>query len=183
MSIDKDAFLAGIAVLAGAFGREIDAPVQRAYFAVLNSALSTEEYERAVQLALTSETFWPSPAVLLSKVKADDATRGLLAFEHVGRVTSAHGGYRFLPNAVYQAEFDAPTRAAISAVGGLLEIANTRDDHYQALKRRFAAAYAEALKPKQLAPPPPTDPRVKQLVGATARLLSSGRDRAAGRDP
>lgn len=178
--IEKDAFIAGIAVLAGAFGREVDAPVQRAYYTVLNPHLSTEEFERAVSLCLTSESFWPSPATLLSKVKADDTTRGLLAFEHVGRVTSKHGGYRFLPNDVFKAEFDEPTRAAISAVGGLYEIANTRDDHYAALKRKFAAAYAESLKPKALAPPP-TDPLVKQLVGATVRSITSGRDRAAGR--
>lgn len=180
--IDKDAFIAGIAVLAGAFGREIDAPVQRAYYTVLSRELTTEEFERAVTLALTSETFWPSPAVLLSKVKADDTSRGLSALEHVNRITEAHGGFRYLPHATFQAEFDAPTKAAIAACGGLAAIANTTESGQNALKKKFAAAYTASTKPQKQLPAPQTDPRVKQLVRDTAGALTSGRDRAAGRD-
>jgi hypothetical protein len=179
--IDKDAFIAGIAVLAGAFGREVDAPVQRAYYAVLSREMTTEEFEQAVTLTLSSETFWPSPAVLLGKVKADETSRGLLALEHVNRITDAHGGFRYLPYAVYQAEFDAPTKAAISACGGLSAIATTNENALNALRKKFAAAYATAQKPPQLSAPP-TDPRVRQLVRETTKALTSGRDRAAGRD-
>jgi hypothetical protein len=172
--IDKEKFIAGMAVLSGAFGREVDGPVQRAYYGVLNSQLTDEEFERAVSLTLATETFWPSPAVLLSKVKADDDTRGQVAFEHVNRVSGNAGGFRFLSHETYHREFDAPTRAAISAVGGLSEIGNTPVERWPTLQRKFAKAYSESLVPKLA--PPETDGRVKQLV----RSVLSGRDRAAG---
>lgn len=180
--IDKDAFIAGIAVLAGAFSREVDAPVQRAYYAVLSPQMTTEEFEKAVALTLTSETFWPSPAVLLSKVKKGDEGKGLLALEHVTRIVDKAGGFRFLPHATYLAEFDAPTRAAISVCGGLVVITNTSEERWPAMQRKFAAAYTQALNPKPALSAPPTDARVKQLVASTADALTSGRDRAAGRD-
>lgn len=180
--IDKDAFAAGIGVLAGAFGREVDGAVARAYYAVLNHQLSTEEFERAVQLTLTSETFWPSPATILAKVKADETSKGLLALEHVNRITEQHGGFRYLPHATYHREFDAPTRAAISVVGGLQQIAITPEHQRPGLQRRFAAAYLAALNPLPQIAARPTDPRVMNLVRTTVKALPSGRDRAAGRD-
>lgn len=180
--IDKEIFTTGIAVLAGAFGREVDAPVQRAYYLVLSPQMTNDEFERAVQLTLTSETFWPSPATILAKVKADETSKGLLALEHVNRITEAHGGFRYLPHATFHAEFDAPTRAAISVVGGLQQIANTPENQRAGLQKRFAAAYLAALHPLPRIEAPPLDPLVKNLVRSTVKSLPSGRDRAAGRD-
>ncbi len=175
--IDKDRFLAGLAVLAGAFGREVDGPVQRAYYAVLSPKMTDDEWERAVGLTLEQETFWPSPAVIAAKVKADDESRAFLVYEHVNRIVNNAGGHRFLPYATYHAEFDAPTKAAISTVGGLAEFGSVS-------AKRFAKAYIEALQPPKLKAPA-TDHRVKQLVGNVVRSMPSmpsGRDRAAGRD-
>lgn len=177
--IDKDVFLAGMAVLAGSFGREVDAGVQRAYYMVLSPKLTTEEWERAVAGAISSETFWPSPAVLLSKVQADDSTRALMAFEHVTRVLGANGGYRYLTAETYHREFDAPTQAAITAVGGLSAITNTPEERWLSLQKKFAAAFVASTQPKLT--PPVQDTKVRQLVRETASILS-GRDRAAGRD-
>lgn len=179
MTIDKDSFLAGLAVLAGAFGREVDGAVQRAYYQVLGQKLTNDEWQRAVSITLETETFWPSPAVLLSKVKADDDARGALAFEHVNRITSSHGGFRFLTAETYQREFDAATKAAISACGGLAGIANTSEDRWPSLQRKFVAAYRDALTPKIAAPE--VDKRVKQLAGQTAKVLD-WKERASGRD-
>lgn len=183
MSLDKSKFLAGLAVLAGAFGREVDGPVQRAYYTVLGSQLTDAEFERAVNLCLASETYWPSPAVILGKVKQGDTAAGLAALEHVGRVMGQHGGARFLPHAKYQ-EFDAPTKAAIAKCGGLLEIQNTSSERWPSLQKKFATAYTDALHPQPQLPAPSTDPQVKDLIGTTVRKLSlvSGRDRAAGPD-
>jgi hypothetical protein len=180
MTIDKDRFLAGLAVLAGAFGREIDGPVQRAYYAVLNPKMTNEQFETAIQRTLEQETFWPSPAVIAGKVLADEQSTALLAFEHVNRVMSAHGGYRYLSHATYHEQFDAPTKAAISAVGGLAEITNTSAERWPSLQRRFASAYIESKQPRIAAPQ--TDGRVLKLVASTADAMPSGRDRAAGVD-
>lgn len=178
--IEKDSFLAGIALLGGAFGREVDAAVQRAYFLVLSPQLTTEEFTKAVELTMASEKFWPSPAVIMSKIKADGESRAILAFEHVNRVTSSHGGFRYLTAETFHKEFDAPTRAAISAVGGLAAIGNTPEERWPSLQKKFAAAYQTSLQPRIAAPK--IDPRVRALVNSTANALTSGRDRAAGRD-
>lgn len=145
--IDKTTFAAGMTALSGAFGREIDGAVSRMYYGILSQKLTTLEFEAAVKAVLESETFWPSPAVILGKVPRLKQDAGQLAFEHVNRVTSEHGGYRYLPNATYHAEFDAPTRIAIAKVGGLAKIANTTEEQWAGLARRFAAAYQTAVTP------------------------------------
>lgn len=180
MAIDKAEFSAGMGVLAGAFNRSLDAAVTRSYYRLLSDRLTTDEFQRAVEITLATETFWPSPAVLLAKIKADDESRAVLAFEHVNRVMISHGGYRFLTAETYNREFDAPTKAAISAVGGLAAIGNTNEDRWQSLQRKFVKEYNDSQRPAL--PAPQTDPRVKQLVRNTALSLVSGRDKAAGRD-
>lgn len=172
--IDKHEFGAGMAVLAGAFGREIDEPIIRAYYAVLGSRLTTAEWQLAVSHTLSGETFWPSPAVLLQKVKADDESKGVAVLEHVRRVLWKAGGHRFLPFETFQQEFDAPTKAAIRDVGGLAAIS---DDDSRAFAKRFVKAYAEAVNPS--APrisQPPTDGKVIRLVRDVAANISR-RDR------
>lgn len=180
MTIDKDSFRAGLALLAGAFSRELDAPLQRVYYVVLSPALTTEEFETAVTMTLATDTFWPSPAVLLGKVKADANSRAALAFEHVNRVTGDNGGFRYLTAETFHREFDAPTKAAISAVGGLAAIANTTEERWPSMQKKFAAAYQSSMQPRLAAPQ--MDPKVKQLVASTAEAMS-GRDRSVGRDP
>src|SRR5687768_16326736 len=75
--IDRAKFSAGIGLLGGCFGREIEVPVIRAYFAILNPRLTTAEFERAVTLCIPQEKFWPSPAVLLAKVEKDTDSAAL----------------------------------------------------------------------------------------------------------
>lgn len=179
--IDKTIFATGMGQLAGAFKTNLDPAVSRMYYGILSSRLTTEQFAEAVAAALATETFWPSPAKLLEKVKADDETRGLLGFEHVNRVLGNNGGLRYLTTETYNREFDAPTRAAISAVGGLGAITNTSEERWGSLQKRFAAAFTTATQPRIAAPQ--TDPRVKQLVGNVASYLTSGRDLAAGKDP
>lgn len=173
--IDKDVFATGMGLLCGAFNRTLDAAVSRAYYGTLGQRMTTAEFEAAVQKCLADDTFWPSPAVLLAKVQTDPMQGGAAALEHVNRVLSAHGGHRYLTHATYHAEFDGPTRAAISAVGGLAEITGTTIERHPGMVRKFATAYASALAgPKRLASPP-IDPRVTSLVAGIV-----GRDRSAG---
>jgi hypothetical protein len=144
MSIDKDTFAAGMTALSGAFGREIDGAVTRMYFGILSPKLTTDEFQQAVKETLETETFWPAPAVILGKVARLKQNAGDLAFAHVNKITSEHGGFRYLSYDTYQREFDVPTKAAIAAVGGLAKIANTSEEHWPGLAKRFAAAHQEA---------------------------------------
>jgi hypothetical protein len=170
--IDKEQFVAGMTALAGAFGREIDGAVQKMYYGILSQHMTTEEFKRAIDITLVTETYWPSPAVLLNKVKADQHSRALSAFEHVNRITAAAGGYKLLPHTRYLEEFDAATRSAISEVGGLSAIANTSEERWPTLQRRFTTAYASFLEPAKALPATGTDGRVQQLIKGTARNLA-----------
>jgi hypothetical protein len=155
------------------------------YYGILSSQMTTEEFARAIEITLVTETFWPSPATLLGKVRADQMSRAIAAFEHVNRVTASVGGFKNLPHARFVAEFDAPTRAALSEVGGLQAIANTSEERWPALQKRFAAAYASASGQPKALPATGTDGRVTALVKGTARnlsLVSDFKTRAAG-DP
>src|SRR4051812_30169009 len=180
MTIDKDAFSAGLGILANNFRHTVDAALSRVWYRTLSDRLTTTQFEQAVARSIAEDTFWPSAASLIAKVADTPEVAGLAALEHVGRVTSRHGGFRSLPHAVFTSEFDLPTRAAIAAVGGLHSIANTADERWAGLQKRFAAAYAKALSPQPQLAAAPVDGRVKSLVGSVARSLTSGRDRAAG---
>lgn len=169
--IDKDQFATGMGLLGGAFGRDVDAAVSRAYYLVLNPKLSTEDFQRAVERTIEQETYWPSPAVLLGKVLPPVLDAGELALRHVNAVMGRNGGYQYLSHATFHAEFDAPTRAAISACGGLAEISRTSDERWPALTRKFAAAYARAKSPRPALPAPDVDPRVKRLASQVAETL------------
>jgi ribosomal protein S16 len=67
--IDATKFGAGMALLAGAFSRNLEATLMKVYYAALSKNLTDEEFERAVELCLSEETFWPPPATIIGKVK------------------------------------------------------------------------------------------------------------------
>lgn len=145
--IDKAVFAEGMGQLGGAFGREIDGPVSRMYYAILSPALSNEQWVEAVTETVKTERFWPSPAVLLEKAGKDEESRSQLAFRTVADALNAHGGYRFLPAEVSQS-WDAATWAGIKEIGGLREITECTERNWPSLVRRFTKAYQDALKPK-----------------------------------
>jgi hypothetical protein len=142
--IDRGPFAAGMALLAGCFGRDVGVPVIKAYFVVLNARLTTAEFERAVSLAITEERYWPSPAVLLAKVGRDTETAALSALSALSSRLRLGGGFLHFAPTDY-AQLDQPTKAGISAVGGLREICLCEPYRAAALERRFVAAYAAAL--------------------------------------
>lgn len=183
--IDKSVFAAGMGVLANNFNRTVDAALSRVWYGILSPKLTNAEFERAVALSVEKDTFWPTAASLLEKVAPPSPEdHGTAALEHVNRVLGECGGPRFLTYAGYQEAFDAPTKAAILAVGGLVEIANVSVERYNGLRKRFASAYASALNQPKALPATGTDNRVTQLVGETVRNLTlvSGRDKAARND-
>lgn len=183
--IDKNVFAAGLGVLANNFNKIVDPALSRVWYGVLSPKLDNAEFERAVKLSIEQDTFWPTAASLLAKVAPPPTeSQGAEALKHVNRVLKDSGGHLFLSYEKFHAEFDAPTRAAISAVGGLAEITGCSVERYASLTKRFAAAYTKALETPLALPATGTDSRVASLVKDTARSLTlvSGRDRAARND-
>ena len=136
--IDKATFSAALAVLAGAFGREVDAGVSVAYYRVLSRRLTTEEFERAVSTVIETEKFWPSPAVLLAAARPKDDAR--IALGALIAQLRDKGGFQFFPHASFQA-LTPEVKAGIKAVGGLREITMASAKDMPTLERQFARAY------------------------------------------
>lgn len=147
--IGKHIFANGMAILAGAFGREVDPETSQTYYLVLRDQLSDDEFKLAVRETITSERFWPSPAVLLAKVRppidADVALEDVL-----DRVRRA-GGFRFFPHDEYLA-LSAAQQAGVRAAGGVAALTVADSDREIARVRKlFRLAFEEASAPKVLA--------------------------------
>lgn len=175
---DKPKFVAGLAILAGAFGRMVDAPVQKAYWRVLAPKLSIEEFEHAVGQAIEKETYWPSPAVLLEVVRPkDEAQRALSGV--VGWLRDC-GGHLHAPHEDFQ-KLPAETRAGIAAVGGLRAISLAHVEDMPRIERLFSQGFTGARYPalreggqdRALPPrdrhPSPAEARRQLEVGQTIR--------------
>lgn len=173
--INQQAFAAGLALLAGNFGREVDAALGRAWYLILSPLMTTAQFERAVQLVLETETFWPSAAVLLTKVKASADEVAVQALRDLNATLGRFGGYQHTPYDALRDHLDGPTKAALKAIGGLSELAATTEEKYPRLVKRWVEAYnrakAEIAFPKL--PQPKTDPAVEQLTATVAKELSA----------
>lgn len=141
---DKPKFIAGMATLAGAFGRMVDGPVQVAYWRVLAPKLSLEEFEHAVSVAIERESYWPSPATLLEVVRPkDEAQRALSGV--VGWLRDC-GGHLHAPHSEFAA-LPPEVKAGIKAVGGLRAISLATVDQMPRFERLFSEAFTSARYP------------------------------------
>lgn len=177
--IDKEMFLQGMAQLGGAFGREVDGPVQRMYFAVIGPKLTNEEWQRAIADTVATETFWPSPAVILAKAGKDAESQAAAAWASVRAMMDSTAGGRFATAEQYRA-LGPTTLKALAEIGGVRAIAECSDERWANLVKRFSKAYVETINPHPaIGTGESPDPRVKKLASGVARQLSlvGGRDR------
>lgn len=169
--IDKQRFAEGMGMLAGNFGREIDAPISRGYYAILSPKLTTDEFNAVVLRAMREETFWPPAARLLELAgrAQDEADAALDALRQALRVS---GGPRYLPAQAW-AELPDATKRAVVACGGLWRINGMDGEHEARIRRKFVEAY-HAPVVKQLDAPHP-DSRIERLISETAESLTPNR--------
>lgn len=168
--IDKNVFAEGMGQLGGAFGREIDGPVSRMYFAVLSPKLTSEQFVAAVTKTIEAERFWPSPAVILEHAGQDAETQADAAFRMVHDALNQHSGFRYLPGEISRS-WDAPTWAGLRAIGGLREISECTDTRWAALVKKFCKAYIAALSPAP-ALPSGDNPAPRKRVGTGGAALA-----------
>lgn len=151
MTIDKGVFSAAMAMLAGSFGREVDAAVVLAYYRVLSPRMTTQEFEAAVKLVIEQESFWPPPAKLLEAARAQSPA--LTALGDVMRWLRSHGGHLHAPHAEFAA-LPSEVKAGVKAAGGLRALWEARAEEMPRLEKRFGKAFdqahAESLGPAPL---------------------------------
>ena len=154
--IDKQAFKAGLAVLAGAFSRDLDEAVILTYYRVLNPRLSTDEFQRAVQIVLETETFWPPPATIVNAIHPPNA--GQLALKAVFDAMRPFGGHLHFPHSEFQ-KFSPAQKAGIKAAGGLGALSTASEKRQPYLERQFVEGYESVADPaKALAEPKDENP-------------------------
>ena len=166
--IERNAFAAGMAVLAGNFSRTLDAALIRVYYDALSPKLDTDGFNLAVSRAIAAETFWPPVARLLELAGAqtDPADESLDAVRSLLRT---HGGPQYLPGATWQA-LPEETKRAVIACGGLWKINGMDGDAEARLRKKFRDAF-HAPAPKAIEAPHP-DSRIERLVSETATALT-----------
>lgn len=177
--IDKDTFARGMGVLGGAFGREVDGAVAVEYFRVLSAELSTAEFEEAVRLTIATERFWPSPAVLLSKIRETLEETAARELRDVQALIRDHGA-QYLPIDKFMT-LPLRVRVVIGRLGGIRSLSEIPSEH---VGRRWLSAYREAaLAPRLPALSAPVggtvsiapDAQLKQIQSMTNTIGKGGR--------
>lgn len=132
---EKRACIAGVSVLAEAFGRKLSETTHRAYQIGLNG-LTAEQIERATELALATCKFMPTPAELRERVAGSVADRAVEAWEDFTKAVERIGSYKTV-------DFDDKViNAVVRSLGGWEQVcAKTGDEFDKWLRKDFLAAY------------------------------------------
>jgi hypothetical protein len=143
--MDANVFANGMARLAAAHaGRHLDETVIETYRWGL-AGISDVDFLRAIERAIRETTFFPSVGELRTLAVGDVKARAAASLRSVRAVMGSYSGPRFTPRSAWDG-FDAPTRAGISAAGGLAAIWESTDQF--ALERVFGEAYSGAVTPQ-----------------------------------
>lgn len=202
MTIDAKQFAAGMSLLADTYGKLVEAPLAAFYKQTLDPLMTTEEFVAAVHAVAATERFWPTPAVLVDKVrpgcpKPADAAK-LEGAEIFDRIRSECGHYTPLGVRVdvvtVETVFGTPAVMALRAIGGPVRYRYLTETNEAFVRKDFADAYATALGILVARGETPqgqlsADPRVTLLIAAvapklvlpktrTSRQLSSGNQAA-----
>ncbi len=154
--IDKRVFAEGMALLGGAFGREVDGPVSRIYFEILSPEFDDAQWMTAVRQVIATEHFWPPVSALRDAVLgnpkqlADKALTALLEQVEEYYLPNTGTQLRLSPDAA--ACLTGPVRAALRAVGGVGRL-NVGAENWPATAQRFREAYAQSLTETRTALP------------------------------
>lgn len=161
MTIDKRRFAAGMALLSGNAGRELDGALSEAYRKILSPRLTTEEFERAVEILMTTKAkfAWPSAADILHAIHPPDEAKKALA--DVSDRVRAFGGHLYFPHAEFQ-KFTEAQKAGIRAAGGLAKLWTADIEDMPRLEKRFQEGYESVAGSSQLEA---GDPEPERRIG------------------
>jgi hypothetical protein len=116
------------------FGTKISQARCHAYFGIL-SDLETDEFERAVRIALRSNDFLPSPKQIFDLARGSPEDNAIRALARVVDAMQRHGRYKSV-------DFGDPiTHAAVRACGGWLHLMDASARDFPWVRREFIKAY------------------------------------------
>lgn len=178
MTISRHIYQRGMSVMQDFFGRTFEPPTMAVLYDALSRELDDAEFERAVQLTVASERFFPPLDVFIGKVRPPINYK-LLAegeYERVLRACRRHSWQR----ALSEETFGYATNRSIDAAGGIRAVALAEPDAAPHNRRRFIEAYVDfaAQEAREEAAQIGStqhgqigDARVRQLVSDTAKNM------------
>jgi len=179
MSIDKQVFVELVGELETYYKREFTPFVKRVWYKHLSDCLTTVEFQRAVEQAIVTNEFMPTPQQLVEAIKGDSTTQAFEEWELCVKAAS-RGEYSVAESLTPQGKF------ALRAVGGVSELGRINQDSLRWAKKEFISAWKgwkptaapAALSPvkEQSALPPAIDSEaVSQIRSFTEKLSFNGR--------
>lgn len=134
MTIDAQVFAQLLGELEAYYKREFTPLVKRIWFKHLSERLSTEEFIAAVEQAIISKQFMPSPQDLVEVVKGDAETLALQEWDLCVRA-AARDDREMLSGLSSQG------RAALHLVGGLYKLGMATESDLPWLKKEFVSVW------------------------------------------
>jgi hypothetical protein len=173
--IDLDAFEDGMLKLGRAFSREISEGLLDTFAEVLSPRLNTQQWLKAVDRCLESESYFPPPAVLL-RYGADDRVLAAAAGDAYERIVACYErgdniGYREV-----QERFGHAAAEGFVAAGGSRRFAWCEPDDEPFRLKDFRAAYVEQAEVDPISALPAGEAEAKRLPptkAEAARVLKS----------
>jgi hypothetical protein len=148
--ISRRAMAEGMALLASAFGEEVDAARMEAYRVVLSPLLEDEAWLRAVRLACAREHYFPRPARLREYAQAGDVDRLRIEVARAYQAVLDCGTYTpngtvWLFRTIEQRLGPAAAEAFVAAGGsGAFAMCSPSDEPFRL--KRFVEAYTLAAQ-------------------------------------
>ena len=128
--MERETFKKGMMLLSQAYQRDANKDMFTAYWLVL-SDMSDESFMNAVERAVKTERFWPTPAVLRDHaaggVSWDDGTEVITLVERAFRIAGAYRSVDFADSAI---------NAAVRIMGGWPAVCSLDVDEWQSFRSK-----------------------------------------------
>lgn len=134
MPIDRNAFLREMAILAELFNRPmLSDPLIARYKAVLDTQLTTQQFEHAAATIFAQDSFFPPPIRFIHAAKGDPAQTARQEWDAL--LEHARKGDL--------APLTEPGKAALKAIGGWTAIAYADEFRLSSLRKQFLESYTD----------------------------------------
>lgn len=164
--IDKQIFQELIAELENYYKREFTPFAQRAWYKHLSFRLTTDQFIQAIESAIISKQFMPTPSELIEMVCGNGDTQALTEWDLCVKA-AARGDKTILACLTPQGQ------SALHLIGGLHKLGQMQEDKIEWVKKEFVAIWkGTPVNAKSLPQARQVDPGSLDVVRELSKKLS-----------
>lgn len=134
MSIDKQVFQELVGELENYYKREFTPFVQRVWYKHLNAQITTDQFVQAIESAIVSKQFMPTPQELVEIICGDSDTQAMTEWDLCIKAAS-RADKAMLSGMSAQGQF------ALNLVGGLQKLGMQTEEQLVWIKKEFIGAW------------------------------------------